>query len=125
MWALIKLYLPVLFPSWRFFGEIGASPRVEFRVGRGPWQAASDRPAKLTLRSSVTRLFWNPDWNESLFMIAQSERLLLEDDPAIAIEIARRVALRHGLIAPPEIRIRVVTGAGCASIAYPVPADAA
>ena len=79
----LRLVLPVLFPSWRFFGEIGASPRIEFRDASGHWHDAMDRPVRLTPVARLWRLVWNPDWNEALFLSALAERLLTEPEPWI------------------------------------------
>ena len=105
---LLRLILPVLFPSWRFFGEIGASPRVEFRDASGTWRDAMDRPGRLTLAVRFRRLIWNPDWNEALFLSALAERLLTEPEPWIEPEIARRLSVRFDLECP-AFRIALIT----------------
>ncbi len=94
MLILIHLYLPVLFPSWRFFKEIGPSPRVEYRVDGGPWQLATTRPDTFSPRRFLRSLVWNPDWNDALFLVSLSERLLTDPD-------------RHGTHAPAESLTRL------------------
>ncbi|MBF9035722.1 hypothetical protein HKCCE2091_15850 [Rhodobacterales bacterium HKCCE2091] len=109
----IRLFLPVLFPSWRFFGEIGASPRVQFRPAGGTdWQHAVTRPSRLPLPTRLLRLVWNPGWNEALFLAALAERQAVEPADWIGAEIARRVARRHGLARLPDIRVVFVTPGG-------------
>jgi len=42
----------------------------------GPWQEFRPRPKKVSLLRMFKRMFWNPNWNESLFLVSCSERLL-------------------------------------------------
>jgi len=105
---LLRLFLPVLFPSWRFFAEIGASPRVEFWAD-GAWRSATSRPVSIPVTEAIVRLFWNADWNEKLYLVSIAERFLLEHEPRLSDEIARRVALRHAIPDPPRIRLILVT----------------
>lgn len=109
---LFRLYLPVLFPSWRFFAEVGASPRVEFRVGQGPWRDAMDRPERLSVAGRVTALFWNARWNQALFLAACAERYAVERKSWLLQEITARLVTRFELSAPPELRISFVTPQG-------------
>ena len=77
----LGLLLPALFPSWRFFKEVGPGPLVEYRLlkpAETPWKEVMPRPAKLGLGSMLTRLFWNADWNAYLYLISCSERHLAE-----------------------------------------------
>ena len=105
---LLHLILPVLFPSWRFFGEIGASPRVEFRDASGHWRDAMARPQRLSAVARLGRLVWNPDWNEALFLTALAERLLTEPEPWIEPEISARLSARFA-VERPAFRIALVT----------------
>ncbi|HEU5048170.1 MAG TPA: hypothetical protein VFT64_10050 [Rickettsiales bacterium] len=91
MLETVKLLLPALVPSWRFFDRIAASPRVEFRAGAGEWREFCPRPAYLSLGSMLKRLFWNPRWNESLFMVSCAERLLHDGEAHCARAIADRI----------------------------------
>jgi hypothetical protein len=97
LWAL-KLFLPALVPSWRFFDRIGPSPRVEFALMEagsrevGEWQEFRPRPAQLGAISMIARLFWNPRWNESLFLVSCATRVIDDEDAVATAEIARRVA---------------------------------
>jgi hypothetical protein len=89
--------LPALIPSWRFFDEVGPSPRVEFAVIETPrdeapqWSEFRPRPAQLSGFSLLLRLFWNPHWNETLFLVSCSERLVESGDPYYLHEISRRI----------------------------------
>ena len=95
MLALLRLYLPVLFPSWRFFKEIEPSARVEYRVGSGPWSPATARPRRVGPLAMLGRLFWNPHWNETLYLVSCAERLVSEPTDHAAAEIRARVARRE------------------------------
>lgn len=78
----IKLLLPALVPSWRFFDFIVASPRIQFALlnesndSRRQWQEFRPRPAHLPVSHMFGHMLWNPRWNESLFMVSCAERLM-------------------------------------------------
>lgn len=78
---MIKLLLPILFPSWRFFSSIGASPRVEFGfvadINQQPAEWASFRPlpARVGFWCGLGRLLHNPQWNERLYVNTCAEHL--------------------------------------------------
>ncbi len=86
MLQTLKLLLPALVPSWRFFDTIAPSPRIEFTllqtVQGAPdcWQEFRPRPEQLSILSMLKRMFWNPRWNESLFLVSCAERLM--ENPA-------------------------------------------
>ncbi|WP_197722154.1 hypothetical protein [Sulfuriflexus mobilis] len=79
---MLKLLLPALLPSWRFFDVIAPSPRVQFTLlgaeDETPreWHEFRPRPAQLSFLHMLGRMFWNPQWNESLFMVSCAERLM-------------------------------------------------
>lgn len=84
MWKTIALILPILVPSWRFFKTIDPSPRVQWVLTsagadapKAPlnWQEFRPRPAYLSPLQMFRRLFWNPVWNESLFLVSCAERI--------------------------------------------------
>ncbi|WP_439104957.1 hypothetical protein [Celeribacter marinus] len=81
MLRLISLLLPALMPSWSFFKTVEASPRVEFRLGQGAqwgaWQEARPRPARIPVARQLRRMVWNPRWNEELYMVSLSERVII------------------------------------------------
>lgn len=84
----LKLLLPVLIPSWRFFDFITPSPRIEAtylktRNDTGTdWQELNPRPEHLPFGKMLLRLFYNPQWNETLFLTRCAERLITNDEPA-------------------------------------------
>jgi uncharacterized protein (UPF0248 family) len=93
----VKLLLPALIPSWRFFDTMAPSPRIEFTLLKAAhdvpenWQEFRPRPAHLSVGSMLKRLFWNPRWNETLFLISCAERLMENGAEHSAREIAKRV----------------------------------
>lgn len=94
---MIKLLLPILFPSWRFFSNIGASPRVEFgfaaEMDQQPteWMPFRPLPAKVGFWCGLGRLLHNPQWNERLYVNTCAEHLF--DSPSVFYEqeIGRRL----------------------------------
>ena len=97
MLKTVKLLLPALIPSWRFFDTIAPSPRIEFTLLKAAhdvpenWQEFRPRPAHLSLGSMLKRLFWNPRWNETLFLVSCAERLMENGAEHSAHEIAKRI----------------------------------
>ena len=107
MLRAVGLFLPVLFPSWRFFAWIAPSPRIEvailpdWRAVPAHWKEFRPRPKRVSPISMVRRLFWNPDWNESLFLLSCAERVVESEEAKTAErKIADRVRAelieRHG-----------------------------
>jgi len=102
MLKAVSLVLPVLIPSWRFFKAIEPSPRVEWRVlaldapagtEGGAWVAYQPRPNSVSLAQMIRRLFWNPVWNDALFVVSCTERIALGVAPTSHSinEIQRRI----------------------------------
>ncbi len=97
MLQTLKLLLPALIPSWRFFDTIAPSPRIEFTLlqtaqdASGRWQEFRPRPARLPIGSMLKRLFWNPRWNESLFLVSCAERLMASPTEHSSQEILTRI----------------------------------
>ena len=105
MIRLLSLILPVLIPSWRFFSVVDPSPRVQWqRVGERDWHAFRPRPARISPLALLRRLFWNPQWNDTLFVVSCAERIERGPDPLAVSEIAARIAAgRRG-----RLRFRLV-----------------
>ncbi|HEX7872895.1 MAG TPA: hypothetical protein VF475_08300 [Sphingobium sp.] len=124
----LRLLLPALVPSWRFFDAVSASPRVDYAIlaapdeAAGHWEEFRARPAVLRLGTMLRRLAWNPQWNENLYLVSLSERLMtatgVETQAHSQRELLRRVARhldRHGLSGPGDylqIRLRFVSRTG-------------
>ena len=77
-----KSLLPALLPSWNFFDVIAPSPRIEFILLHSKndtptqWQEFHPRPAQLPLSQMLSRMFWNPKWNETLYVVSCAERIM-------------------------------------------------
>jgi len=73
--------LPALLPSWRFFDTIGPSPRIQYALLRSEndssqqWYEFRPRSKHVSFGQMLTRMVWNPNWNESLFLTSCAERL--------------------------------------------------
>jgi hypothetical protein len=106
MFHVLRLILPVLIPSWRFFQSVEPSPRVQWRLTQGPqtgdWREFRPRPARLSPAAMALRLFWNPDWNEGLFLVSCAERIRQGPCPHSVGQI--RLRLSDGLSRMPEVQ---------------------
>jgi hypothetical protein len=106
MIATLKLLLPALVPSWHFFKAVGASPRIEWtpwspNTALTPhWQEFRPRPPRVSPLEIAKRMFWNPEWNETLFLVSCAERWADNGTEHSLQEIANRVALGLRLLEP-------------------------
>jgi hypothetical protein len=97
MWKTLSFTLPVLFPSWQFFKTVEPSPRVQWALLSGSetsaveWREFRSPPLTMSLFQMVLRLFWNPHWNDALFVVSCAERIQQSPDPHSINEIRRRV----------------------------------
>lgn len=95
------LLLPALIPSWSFFRAVAPSPRIEFRwlqpdlgpepINVGVWQEFRPRPHHLPLMAHLKGLFWNPHWNQTLFLVSCSERLIINPNQHALDQIKQRI----------------------------------
>jgi hypothetical protein len=95
MVRVLSLLLPALIPSWRFFKAVEPSPRVQWAViGQGGvvWQDYRPRPPRLSMMLMIQRLFWNPHWNDTLYMVSLAERLTITPNAATLADIWHRIA---------------------------------
>ncbi|MET3667317.1 hypothetical protein [Caulobacter sp. 1776] len=94
----LQLLAPALIPSWNFFDVIAPSPRIEYALLRsvgdasGDWREFRPRPPRVSPIAMLTRLVWNPRWNETLFLASCAERLTETPTPHSEDEIFRRIA---------------------------------
>lgn len=108
IWRTIGLLVPALIPSWRFFSSVAPSPRVEFALSTKSGTAAQDwqpfrpRPPRLSAWTYIRRLFWNPEWNEQLFLVSCAERLIVDPTEHSSREILGRIAQTLALGEPLE-----------------------
>ncbi len=103
MLSLLRLVLPALFPSWRFFQDVGPSPVVEVYCDRA-WVEARPRPDAVGVFGAGLTLVWNSDCAERLYLTSCAERFLAEPSPWLLDQItsllpeeatAFRIILRH------------------------------
>ena len=93
----LKLLLPALFPSWNFFDVIAPSPRIQFTLRNKEddlpheWHEFRPRPIHVSFIQMLKRMFWNPKWNESLYMLSCAERLIEKHTPHSEDEILQRI----------------------------------
>ncbi|MEH3045592.1 hypothetical protein [Sphingomonas adhaesiva] len=96
----LRLLLPAIVPSWRFFDAVGDSPRIDYALLAAPdgdtmdWIEVRSRPATASPGAMLRRLVWNAEWNEALFLTSLAERLLTSDDPRTVAHSERELLLR-------------------------------
>lgn len=82
----LKLLLPALIPSWNFFDVIAPSPRIQYALLKTEketpleWFEFRPRSMRLSVIQILHRIFWNPRWNETLYMVSCAERIM--ENPA-------------------------------------------
>lgn len=104
---MLNLILPVIFPSWRFFSGIGPSPRIQYAFLESESAEAEEwfefRPSikEVGFKRGLFRLFYNPEWNETLYINTCAERLFEGYSSMREQEIMKRLlaAVRAGEIA--------------------------
>ncbi len=105
MMQTLSLVLPVLIPSWRFFKSIEPSPRVQWALCSEQdatpldWQDFRPRPLTVTPIGMILRLFWNPNWNDALFVVSCAERIQQDPTEHSIQEITRRIQADIGQMA--------------------------
>ena len=93
----LKLLLPALIPSWNFFDLISPSPRIQFSLLKKEndsdrsWQEFRPRPKHSSFLQMIKRVFWNPAWNESLYLVSCAERIIAAYTPHSEDEILSRI----------------------------------
>jgi hypothetical protein len=118
---MLRLLLPALVPSWRFFDRIGPAPRVELALVGGSsddsptWREVHPRPARVSFGVMLARLFWNHRRNESLYLVSCAERLVDDPTEQRALQLWRRVvdtAISEMVVGEPSghafLRVRIV-----------------
>ena len=112
------LILPILFPSWRFFKSIDASPRIQW-AGYNPtqadhpeWAELSPRPQSRSLWEIVRSLVFNPERNEALYLVSCAERIADSPTSHFVAQIEERVRCyvsgRSGDLCVAQARFRLV-----------------
>ncbi len=94
---MLKLFLPILFPSWRFFSGIGPSPRIYYSFLENEtdeptqWFEFRPKPLSIPLGERLFRFLHNPKWNEKLYINTCAERLFEGYSEMCEQEIMRRI----------------------------------
>lgn len=94
---ILRLFLPAILPSWRFFDVIAPSPRIQFSLLNTAtdtsrnWQEFRPRPKRLSFMKMLSSMAWNPEWNEALFMLSCAERLIDQPTAHSENEIMNRI----------------------------------
>lgn len=108
MLKTLSLILPVVLPSWRFFKTIEPSARVQWTTADTSdcWHVFRPRPTKASITSMLVRLLWNPQWNETLYVLSCVERQYLAPNDHSIAQIRMRVAqdILHSGAAPAGAR---------------------
>jgi len=98
--AGLRLLMPAIVPSWRFFDTVTASPRVDYALLTASdepveqWREFRPRPAVLRLGTMLRRMLWNAQWNENLYLVSLAERLMSAGTEETAIHSQRELLLR-------------------------------
>jgi hypothetical protein len=97
--SLLSLFLPTLFPSWRFFQDVGPSIRIDVRVllaeRASDWQEVIARPAGMSALTALRKVFWNAAWNEYLFLISLADRMIVDPMPELVDELNAILTRAH------------------------------
>lgn len=110
MIALLRLLLPALVPSWRFFKSVQPSPRVYWQYeGDTDWQEFRPRPAHISPLTMARRLVWNPRWNEALYAVSLAERLTVDPTPHAENEMFRLIMAQADRAGALRFRLIFVT----------------
>ena len=94
---MLKLLLPIVFPSWRFFSAVESSSRIELgfvaEAHERPvvWDLFHVLPPQLDIITSIKQLFHNPHWNELLYMNTCAEHLGENNSVFYAQELGTRL----------------------------------
>jgi len=113
---LLKLLLPILFPSWRFFSSIGPSPRIEvgFVADKNfesqEWLPFRPLPKRINFTLALQQLFHNPLRNERLYINTCAEHLFESCSEFREREIGQRLvaaALRKEIVVDGEFHYLV------------------
>lgn len=102
----MNLLLSVFISPWQFFKESVPSPRVEFVLldslddQSSDWQEFCLRPKSMSFLELIKTLFFNPTWNESVYVMDCAERLIVDpcddDEKEIMQRIKKSLELKDG-----------------------------
>ena len=107
MLKTLKLLLPALFPSWRFFDWIAPAPRIEVKIN-DQWKEFRPRPEYVSLPTMIKRMIWSPYWNDSLFLVSCAERLAENPTEHSYNQILKRIVSDTDCVDDTYIQFRLV-----------------
>lgn len=91
---VLRSLISALISNWQFFKESTLAPVIEVNVDGADWQELSLRPKSQSFFDIVKSLFFNPHWNEALFIMDCAERLVLEKSQEDEDELTERIKLK-------------------------------
>ena len=86
---IVRLILPILIPSWRFFDRVGPAPLIQIcrqnhchsKKEQVIWEDIGVYALPVfNVQSFIQRLFWSPLRNEYLYLVSLSERLICQEE---------------------------------------------
>lgn len=116
MLRLVALYVPVLFPSWRFFQEVGAGVRLEVSQADDDWVALAPLAKQILPLRALFSLFHNRQWNEWLFAITCAERFLVDRSQQAENELKAQLLRALEPSQAKSYRIVLVDDEGCETV---------
>lgn len=106
----LRLFFLILIPSWQFFTETVDSPRIEFssqetELAEPVWQELVFRPQSRSTIEIIKSLFFNPCWNEALFIMDCAEFFIAEGQGFEEKILTRLIIyLKRSKLLPPKAR---------------------
>lgn len=95
---VIQLLAPVFIPSWRFFDEVGSSPRIEIGFGEiqdeppTVWMEFRSISKDISIKDYIIRMIWNPVRNQDLFLMTCAQKVLEEQKQCYIDQIKRIIS---------------------------------
>ena len=89
----LTLFLSAIISSWQFFKEAAEAPVLEISFNDENWDVLSLRSDKRTFLGFLGGIFYNPKWNEALYIMDCAERLLTDISQRNIDELMDRVVL--------------------------------
>lgn len=84
-------------PSWQFFNEVAPSPRIEFAVldtkdqEISQWQDLVSRKQEYKISDFFKSIFFNPEWNQKLYLINCAEKIVISQSKHAVKEIFKAI----------------------------------
>lgn len=99
-------------PSWKFFHEIAPSPRIEYAAlssekEKPQWQELRLRPETCKFWDYLISIFYNPNWNQALYLNNCAEQLIINPNEHALQDIFDGI-LEHAQINSDFLQFRLV-----------------